>query len=85
MVETRTPAVERETIATSSSRPHHRDGCLSGLGCSSRQSGYMGSLVGRGTPETYQPPGVVWLAVQTYTKDKTVSHVHLRMDNQTAV
>ena len=25
------------------------------------------------------------LAVQTYTKDKTVSHVHLRMDNQTAV
>ena len=25
------------------------------------------------------------LAVQTYTKDKTVSHVHLKMDNQTAV
>ena len=59
-METRTPAMERETFAAPGSRPHHRDGCLSpGLGCSSGRSEYRGSLVRRGTPEPYQPPGVV--------------------------
>jgi hypothetical protein len=41
-------------------QPDHRDGCLSpGLGCSSGRNEYRQSLVGRGMPEPYQPPGVV--------------------------
>ena len=77
------------TITAPLSRPDNRDRHFSpGLGSSSQRSEYRRPLVRGGMSESYQSPGDVGCSassIQTYSKDKTVSHVHLQMDNQTVV
>lgn len=64
------------------------DASLFGWGAVSGQVSTGGALVGGGKGASHQCPGIAWggaLAVKTFLKDKGNMHVHLKMDNRTAI
>ena len=86
MVERRTPAVEQPTI-TNPDLTIKTDASLLGWGAVAEgaNTGGLWSEEERQSHINHLELMGAALAVQTYTKDETISHVHLRMDNRTAV
>ena len=76
-----------EHISTGT-RPHHGDRCINiGLGSSLSGLTNRPTLVSDATQEPHQLLGTPrsYFAVKAFTKDRRNIHIHLRMDNRTAV